>query len=291
MRRLGAGADRDGAAEAGRDEDAVVLGELGGADLLELLAVDVIDLDPFGSPAPYIYDLLKVSKDGTILMITATDTAVLCGAHEAACVKIYGSKPLHNEMCKEVGIRILLNYVSKMASQFNFGIAPLVSISDRHYMRIFIRLEYGATKAIGSVKSCGLGTFCRRCYAFRFAKGVAPLLGDGCGTCGKRLEAFGPLWLGKLYDKSITSRMLEMGDVPLLRDINQELDVLMLYSIPKITESLGFSSVSQYRVIEKLRGMGRAATTTQFDKDSIKTDASPKEVFRAVKSLRQTQRS
>ena len=114
---------------------------------------EIIDLDPFGSPSPDVYDIMKLCWDGTILMITATDTAVLCGAHEAACVKIYGSKPLHNEMCKEVGIRILLNYVSKMASQFNFGIAPLVSISDRHYMRIFIRLEYGATKAIGSVKS------------------------------------------------------------------------------------------------------------------------------------------
>jgi tRNA (guanine26-N2/guanine27-N2)-dimethyltransferase len=250
---------------------------------------EIIDLDPFGSPSPDVYDVMKLCWDGTVLMITATDTAVLCGAHEAACVKIYGSKPLHNEMCKEVGIRILLNYVSRMASQFNFGIEPLLSVSDRHYMRIFIRLEFGAAKAIGAVKSCGLGTFCRKCYAFRFARGVAPLLGGRCETCGGRLEAFGPLWLGKLYDKSITSRMLGIGGSRLLRGMDQELDVLMLYSVPKITGSLGFGSVSQYGVIERLRGMGRAATTTQFDKDSIKTDASPKEVFRAVKNLRRRQ--
>ncbi len=101
----------------------------------------MIDHDPFGSPAPSLFDLMKISWDGTALMITATDTAVLCGAHQGACLKIYGAKPLHNEMCKEVGIRILLNYTARIASQFNFGVIPLLSISDMHYMRIFVRLE------------------------------------------------------------------------------------------------------------------------------------------------------
>lgn len=247
---------------------------------------EIIDLDPFGSPAPQLTDILKLCWDGSVLMITATDTAVLCGAHEAACVKIYNSRPLHNEMCKEVGIRILLNYVSRTASAFNFGVVPLISISDRHYMRIFIRLEFGAAKAIGSVKSTGLGAFCRKCYAFKFANGVAPLLCGRCKNCGNRLEAFGPLWLGKLYDKLITSKMLGIGDIGILREINDELDVPMLYSVPKITEALGFSSVSHYKTIEKLKEMGRLATTTQFDKDGIKTDASPKEVFGAVKSMK-----
>ena len=35
---------------------------------------DVIDLDPFGGVAPYIYDLMKISRDGTHLIATATDT-------------------------------------------------------------------------------------------------------------------------------------------------------------------------------------------------------------------------
>ena len=56
---------------------------------------DIIDLDPFGSPAFYIYDLLKVSKNGTLIMATATDTAVLCGAHPSACIRIYDSMPIY----------------------------------------------------------------------------------------------------------------------------------------------------------------------------------------------------
>ena len=48
---------------------------------------EIIDLDPFGSPSPDVYDIMKLCWDGTILMITATDTAVLCGAHEGGVRK------------------------------------------------------------------------------------------------------------------------------------------------------------------------------------------------------------
>ena len=137
---------------------------------------EIIDFDPFGSPTPVLSDLLTLCWNGTIIMITATDTAVLCGAHAAACIKVYGSRPLHNELCKEAGIRILLSYISRTASQFNFGIVPLLSISDMHYMRVFVRLDFGASNAVGSVNSNGLGSFCRKCYKFDFARGVAPKL-------------------------------------------------------------------------------------------------------------------
>ena len=52
---------------------------------------DIIDLDPFGSIAPNLYDILKISKDGTYLTFSATDAAVLCGAHPKACLKIYAA--------------------------------------------------------------------------------------------------------------------------------------------------------------------------------------------------------
>ncbi len=248
---------------------------------------EIIDLDPFGSPAPYIHDAMKLSWDGTVLMITATDTAVLCGAHDAACIKVYNAKPLHNEMCKEVGIRILLSYITRVASGFNFGVVPLLSISDRHYMRVFVRLEFGASKAISSVKTTGLGAFCRKCYSFRFASGVAPLMPNRCDECRERLEPFGPLWLGNLQDKELIKKMLGIREMQMAREIYDELDTLMLYSVPKITEALGFGSVSRYKVVERLTRMGRRATMTQFNKDGIKTDASPKEVFRVVDELKE----
>ncbi len=244
---------------------------------------DIVDLDPFGSPAPCIYDVMKVSKGGTILMATATDTAVLCGAHAKACMKVYNAKPLHNELCKEAGIRILIGYAARTASQFNFGIAPMLSVSDMHYMRIFLSLEAGADAAAGSISNIGIGAYCRACGSTRFGKGLAPLVGNECEGCGSRLEGFGPLWTGRLYDKSITSKMLKNDDIGIIRRIDGELDVPMFYSIPDVTSRLGRSSVSHYRIIELLREKGRLATTTQFSVNGVKTDATAAEVIEIAK--------
>ncbi len=251
---------------------------------------DVIDLDPFGTPVPHINDLLKVSRDKTLLMVTATDTAVLCGAHSNACVKLYGSKPMHSELCKESGIRILLNFVIRSAAQFNFGVEPLLSVSDMHYMRVFARLHAGAKEALESVKQCGFASFCGRCRSFSYAKGATPLLGAECGDCGADTEAFGPMYLGPLYDKRITGRMTGMagtmdGAGVLLSRINEELDMPFFYSIPRITRTLRMSSVPMGNLIERLRDKGFSVSRTQFDKDGIKTDAGAKNVADAIRGL------
>ena len=77
---------------------------------------DLVELDPFGSPVPYSYFAIRSfrrMKEGYV-SATATDTAVLCGAHYAACQKYYHSRPLHNELCHEAGARILLKHFANL---------------------------------------------------------------------------------------------------------------------------------------------------------------------------------
>ncbi len=259
------------------------------ANTVRRTSFDIIDHDPFGSPAPNMFDLMKLSWDGTILMVTATDTAVLCGAHEGACIKIYGSQPLHNEMCKEVGIRILLSYIARTAAQFNFGTEALVSISDMHYMRVFVRLNYGAAKAIDSLKTSGFGTFCRSCYDFRFEKGIAPSIPDKCSQCSSRLQVFGPLWLGQLYDKKIVSKMIrntkDEKNRKMMKLIYDELDTPLFYSVPKLTKHLGMAAISNYKVMERLAKSGAVVTRTQFDENAFKTDATSSKVLKTVRDI------
>lgn len=40
---------------------------------------DCIDLDPYGSPTPFLDATLRSIKNGGLLLVTATDAAVLCG--------------------------------------------------------------------------------------------------------------------------------------------------------------------------------------------------------------------
>lgn len=250
---------------------------------------DVIDLDPFGTAAPYIYDLMKVAKDGTLLMVTATDTAVLCGSNMGACMKTYSSIALHNELCHEGSVRILINYVARIAAQFNFGIEVKLSIANLHYVRIFLELKHGADFALHSVKKSGSGGFCHKCRNFSYVKGIVPKLELICNNCKAKLEPFGPMWLDSLYDKEILGKM--MLEVPkgmdgkalgILLTIVEELDLPFFYSIPRITQSLGIGAVSREKVMETLRKK-HAVSRTHFDPDGIKTDANIKEVILAVK--------
>ncbi len=246
---------------------------------------DVIDLDPFGTPAPHIFDLMKISKDGTLLMVTATDTAVLCGAHAKACMKIYGAKPMHNELCHEAGLRILIGYIVRNAAQFDFGIEPLLAISDMHYMRVFLRLKKGADRAADSIEKIGFASACSRCHNFSYSTGIAPRIETRCDFCGSEMTLAGPLWLGRLYDKGILKKML--GDAVLdshgfavLERIYGELDVPFFYVVPKITRYLGISGVPFDGII---RNLGAESSRTHFSAEAIKTNAKIREVVDAVK--------
>ena len=63
---------------------------------------DVIDLDPYGSPAEFLDGAVQCVSDGGMLAITCTDMAVLCGNHSEACYAKYGSMPLKGKFCHEM---------------------------------------------------------------------------------------------------------------------------------------------------------------------------------------------
>ena len=46
---------------------------------------NVIDIDPFGSPVPYLDSAIRGLQNKGMLALTATDLAPLCGVHSKAC--------------------------------------------------------------------------------------------------------------------------------------------------------------------------------------------------------------
>ena len=253
---------------------------------------DFIDIDPFGGLHPYIYDAIKIAKGGSYLMLTATDTAVLCGAHRDACVKLYGAIPLHNELCHEAGIRILINYVVGIAAQFNFGIEVSLSVFQAHYFRIFIKLVHGSKSALDSISRCGYVSYCESCKWRSCRIGVLHLQ-TKCENCGSNAKAAGRMWLGNLYNKRDALDLLkyfeknitEKSEISMMEKISEEYDSLFFYSIPVITKSKKIPSVSPSAIIEKLKAKGYLATPTHFDPDGIKTNAGIKDLDRLVDKL------
>ena len=78
---------------------------------------DVIDLDPYGSPTPFLDAAVQAVSEGGLLCVTATDMAVLCGNSPETCYTKYGAISLKTKSCHEFAVRILLQCLEAHANR------------------------------------------------------------------------------------------------------------------------------------------------------------------------------
>jgi tRNA G26 N,N-dimethylase Trm1 len=184
-------------------------------------------------------------------MITATDAAVLCGADFRACVRLYDAKPMHNEICQEVGLRLLIGYVARVAAQFSFGVEVLCSFSYLHYMRVFVRLRHGSKNASSSIKMLGYVHYCNKCLYRGTESAALPRI----NTCKIMWKPYGCLREGMAWQPQrqgypkihqghrwlipihTTARALSS-----LMACPDEVDIPLFYSVARITKNMGIGS-------------------------------------------------
>lgn len=234
---------------------------------------DVIDLDPFGTPVPYLSDIFQFAKNESIVFITATDTAVLFGAQPKACLKNYGSYTLHNEFQNEIGTRILIYRIIRSASEFNFGARVIFALAKRHYVRIVLQLKSGAEEAYKTNKKIGYISYCYKCLerdSSKFGK-------EFCRNKHK-LENAGPLWLGELFDKKLVKEAAKISKdnkeaQKIFEIAANELELPYYYNLHYIAKKLKTKVLKNEKVINKLMSLGFKASRTIFCPYGIKTNA------------------
>lgn len=107
---------------------------------------DVIDLDPYGCPSVFLDSAVQAVKEGGLLLVTATDMAVLAGNSPETCYVKYGAVSLKIKSCHEMAVRILLQTIESHANRYGRYIVPLLSISADFYIRVFVRVYSGPYK-------------------------------------------------------------------------------------------------------------------------------------------------
>lgn len=117
---------------------------------------DAIDIDPFGSPVPYMDSALRALRSGGFLALTATDMAPLCGVYPKACVRRYYGKPLRTEYCHELAARLLAGCLTLTAAKYDIGVEFLFSHSTDHYIRVYAKIIHGAKAADENIKKYGI---------------------------------------------------------------------------------------------------------------------------------------
>lgn len=260
------------------------------------LRFDVVDLDPFGTPVPYLDSALRALRNHGLLALTATDLAPLCGVHAKACQRKYGGKPLRTEYCHELAVRLMAGCTAMSAARHESGIRVLFSHSTDHYIRIYIEVEYGAKKADESLKKLGYVLHCFNCLHRETANNSFGNSIEHCPECGSKMDYSGPLWLGPIFDKAFCEVMLEENMLRALKNSGRVRKLLSTvrdeansaatyYVVDKISNKLGLPAPSVASVLKELHINGFEAVPTHFSSRGIRTNASALKIQALVKAL------
>lgn len=243
---------------------------------------DFVDLDPFGSPMPFLDASLRSVKRKGFLGITATDTGVLCGAYKNACLRKYNANPLRGELCHESGLRILIGAVARYIGKYDLGFKVLLAYYRNHYFRVFLKLEDGARKGDELVEKLGYVYFDQKTGEFEVERSFLPGRGG----------AYGPLWLGEMKDDSFIRAVSDEAKLARKRKVLEflsmvggELDVPFFYDIHRIAKRYGLEARKSGKIIENLREMGYTASRTHISPTGIKTDAPLDELINVLRAL------
>lgn len=257
---------------------------------------DVIDIDPFGTPSPFLDSAGYCSRRNSLLCVTATDTSALCGTYKEPCIRKYNAKPYKSEYCHETGIRILAGFVALTLAKYSKSIEIKLSHSTEHYMRLYIEVKKGSKKSDECLKNIGYISHCKHCLYREENKGLATSTPDICPECGEKLIQAGPLWLGEIQNEEFISKMIAESEN---KKLNTKEDVLKLlescrieakspatfYDMHKICKILKISAPKLDLVFGNLEKEGFEAVKTHFNPLGIKTNAPLKKIKEIIKTL------
>jgi tRNA (guanine26-N2/guanine27-N2)-dimethyltransferase len=120
--------------------------------LLEEKGFDVIDIDPYGSPVPFLDSALKRIARNGLLCVSATDLACLCGTLPQVCLRRYGAMPFRGEQSHEIGLRILIRKIQQVGLQYDKAVIPVLAYYKDHYFRVYAQVTKSKSRCAQILK-------------------------------------------------------------------------------------------------------------------------------------------
>jgi tRNA (guanine26-N2/guanine27-N2)-dimethyltransferase len=194
---------------------------------------DVIDLDPYGTAAPFLDAAVQaVQDDGGLLCVTCTDPGVWASnGYPEKCFSLYGGIPMKGVHSHEAGLRLILHSIATSAARYGLAMEPLLSLSIDYYARVFVRIYKSAAdvKFLAGktmmVYNCdtGCGAWTTQMIArnklalnksgnghfWKHVFGMAPTASKNCSHCGMKTHMAGPMFAGPLHSPDFIRRILD----------------------------------------------------------------------------------
>ncbi|KAK0111810.1 RNA methyltransferase tRNA(m5U54)methyltransferase [Cadophora gregata f. sp. sojae] len=199
---------------------------------------NVIDLDPYGTAAPFLDAAVQaVRDDGGLLCVTCTDAGVWASnGYPEKAYSLYGGTTIKGPQSHEGGLRLILNVIATSAARYGMAMEPLLSLSIDFYARVFVRIHKspadvkflaGKTMIVYNCDSgCGAWTIQtvgknklmpgkpgkKGGHYWKHVYGQGPSASENCKHCGSRTHIAGPMYAGPIHDPDFIKRILD--DLP-----------------------------------------------------------------------------
>ena len=246
--------------------------------LAEAPFADYVEIDPFGSPVPFLDIALQRVKRRAIVAVTATDTAPLCGTYPDTALRRYGAFTKRSPLMHEHAARVLAHVVERTAARYDRAAKLLFAYTREHYVKLFFEIELSKSRATRIVREAEYWTIDAAGYPVERASLDA----------GRRDGAIGPLSAGPLWNE----RFLAAADAfaGISDDLRADLDAIRTESrvggraidLHRLASELGLSSVPKTTEVLERLGPERACRTV-FCVTAIRTTATRPEIVAAVR--------
>lgn len=236
---------------------------------------DLIDLDSFGLPTPFLQGCLQTVKLGGLLYITGTDSRTLAGHNPQHSQRMLGAWARSHPAAHEQGLRLLLGLCWQQAQVLGRDIKPIFSYFQGQIYRVLIQINSPQRQ-----HDLGFIGYCHHCGHYQ----TVPWDQLSRATCphqGPPLTLSGPMWLGPLHDPTWLVSMEQLaedwgwsGRIQLLRIMQAE--ALMppyFYPVAEIGRRGKMDIPKRDRIIAQLYQQGYQASLTHINPQAFKTDA------------------
>lgn len=245
--------------------------------------MDIMDVDPYGSPIPYVHNSLKLVTNHGLIALTATDLASLTGVYPKAMYAKYGIGSFESRIgnIHELAVRILITGIQRVGLIQNQSLIPVFSLYHRHYIRTFLERKRGVKEVL---ENTGFLCECNECGTIFQIRMIAKK--TQCIKCESRiLNRTGPIYLGLIHQMNYLKRMKEDSHSTtftrqkavskLLKAMigENELDLPWSYDISRLAKKTKSPIPQMDLITEKLEDLGFSCKKTHFSGMCLKTNA------------------
>ncbi|HBB33315.1 MAG TPA: tRNA (guanine-N1)-methyltransferase [Cyanobacteria bacterium UBA8803] len=238
---------------------------------------DLVDVDGFGSPAPYLGTSLWAVKIGGLLYLTSTDGRTATGHSPSSSLSVYGAYARNHPAAHEQGLRLLIGAVQQQAAAKGLGIEPVFSLFLNATYRVMLRLIKNPSI---TAQNYGFIGYCQHCGSYQVVS-WRQLGRVVCAHDKRPLTLSGPMWLGALHSRQQLKLFVSLAQhwkwfkcLELLQLMEAEVDLPpYFYTFGEIGRRGKIDIPKRDRLIQGLQEQGYRASLTHIDAQAIKTNA------------------